>query len=67
MPDMPTAREGPAAMAEETRVCQRIDAQNLYKYLSNISDLNSKILYKEAIKDFRWDLNKNEWVARLMQ
>ena len=30
MSDMSTAREGPAAMAEETRVCQRIDAQNLY-------------------------------------
>lgn len=27
--------------------------------------MNSKILYKEAIKNFRWDLNKNEWVARL--
>lgn len=30
MPDMPTAREGPAAMAEETRVCQRIHPENLH-------------------------------------
>ena len=54
----------------DPEIAAAYDADNLkdlFKYLSNISDLNSKILYKEAIKDFRWDLNKNEWVARLMQ